>query len=170
MKQLYLLLILISLKGLSQSNPFKTLDYDKVVAYEFKGDGEQKIKNCLKNDQSKISKSIILSKAQINRIESAITSKSSFGNRTMSCFDPHFALVYYKNDMIKATVDICLQCNSLQSSIEIPATKLTFTQLTDEYSVPNEGFSKQTRKDIYDFCEHLGFTKYLKPLNSFYDD
>jgi hypothetical protein len=66
-----------------ETNPFDKLIYDKVIAYEFQGNGELLIARCLKEETDKINK---------------------------------------------------------------------------------------TRKEIYDFCNDLGFIKYLKPLNSFLDD
>lgn len=170
MKYLINIIFILPIVIFSQTNPFKDLKYDKVVAYEFEGSGEQMIKILLNSDPDKISKSAVLSKDQINQIELALTSKTSYGNRTMSCFDPHFALVYYKKEKIVATIDVCLQCNSLRSTLEIPATTLSYTQLTEDYAVPNEGFSKEARKKIHDFCKQLGFTSYLKPLDSFYDN
>lgn len=170
MKQLFCLFFLISSISLSQNNPFKALDYDRVVAYEYQGEGDLLIEDCLINQKDKISKSLPLSREQVKKIESIITSQTAYENTTMSCFDPHMALVYYQKETIVASVSICLDCNYLESSIEIPATKLTYTKVSDDYSYPNNGFSKQTRKDIYGFCKQLGFTKYLKPLNSFLDD
>jgi hypothetical protein len=170
MKKIVLLIIIIlPIFILSQSNPFENLNYDKVIAYEFQGDGELLITKCLENEKDKISNSVELSHNQIKGIESILTSKSSYGNTTMSCFDPHFAIVYFLKDKIVGTVNVCLDCNYLISSEEIPATKMKYIKISEQYSYPAKGFSKIARKNIYEYCIKLGFNKYLKSLDSFYD-
>ncbi|TXD83212.1 hypothetical protein ESY86_13555 [Subsaximicrobium wynnwilliamsii] len=99
-----------------------------------------------------------------------MTSEKSYGNSTMPCFDPHFAIVYYLQEKRVGTISICLECNYLIASEKIPATELKIIEISDEYSYPAKGFSKATRKEIYDYIKHIGFTKYLKPLTSYLDD
>ncbi|WOD42911.1 hypothetical protein [Hwangdonia lutea] len=165
-----LILFLFVSSVFSQTNPFDKLNFDKVVAYEFQGNGELLIERCLKEKKDKINKTLELSKKQVNNLEQVLTSKESYGNSTFSCFDPHFAVVYYKNNKIIGSINICLECNYLISSEKIPATELKWIKISDDYSYPAKGFSKITRKEIYNFCKNIGFDKYLKPLNSYLDD
>lgn len=166
---LFISLAFLSPIVLAQINPFSLLEYDKVVAYEFQGDGAVSIKDCLTQDTSKISKSIELSKKQVQHLENILTLNSSYGSVTASCFDPHFAIVYYKNNKIIGSINICLDCNYLKATPKIPATTSKTIQLTEDYSHPAYGFSKEARQEIHRICEELGFTKYLKPLHSMFD-
>ncbi|WP_299277949.1 hypothetical protein [uncultured Psychroserpens sp.] len=167
---IHLLLFICPILLFSQSNPFAKLKYDKVVAYEFQGEGDVLIIECLKNQNEKINKNKALSKKETQSIEHILTSEKAYGKGKAFCFDPHFAIVYYLKDEIVCSIDICLDCNSLVSSIKIPATKLKYIKIGDDYSYPADGFSKISRKHIYEFCKALNFVKYLKPLESIYDD
>ncbi|MFD2566543.1 hypothetical protein [Pseudotenacibaculum haliotis] len=162
-------IILFSGKLHSQFNPFKDLKYDKVVAFEYQGEGGLQIQKALKKESSKITKRAMLSKEQTKALENIIISPKSYGNTTASCFDPHFAIVYYKNDKVLASVSICLDCNYLISSVEIPATKHKMIKVSDDYSYPAKGFSKEARKQLHSYIKALGFTKFLKPLNTIMD-
>lgn len=153
-----------------ERNPFDSITFDKVIAYEFQGVGGKPIEHCLLHEQHKISKSIELSEYQLNNFLVVLCSNSSYGNTTAACFDPHFGMVYYKNEKIVASINICLDCNYLTSSIEIPATKNQMIKVDEAYSYPARGFSKSARESIHRFCTDIGFTKYLKPLKSIFDE
>ena len=150
-------------------NPFDSLQYDSAVAYEFHGEGGRTIEYCLKKERSRISQSVELSNKQVRGLEKLFTSNASYGNTVAACFDPHFAIAYFKDDVIVSSIDICLDCNFLTSTQEIPATKFKMIKVSDDYSYPAKGFSKAARKSIYNICEGLGFTRYLKPLTSVFD-
>ena len=169
-KIIIFLIFIIPIFTLGQSNPFDKLDYDKVIAYEFQGNGELLIENCLKNEKEKINKTKTLTEKQTEKLETILTSEKAYGNTTMSCFDPHFAVIYYLNEKIVGTINICLECNYLISSEKIPATELKMIKISDDYSYPAKGFSKNTRKEIYNYIKGIGFTKYLKPLTSYLDE
>lgn len=165
-----LFILLISFLACGQSNPYDNLKYDKVVAYEYQGEGGLLIVNCLNNEKEKINKQVTFTKDQIEKIELILTSEKSYGNLTMSCFDPHFAIVYYLKNKIVGSINICLDCNYLIASEKIPATELNIIKISDDYSYPAKGFSKATRKEIYNYCKEIGFVKYLMPLTSFLDE
>lgn len=155
---------------IGQTNPFEKLKYDKVVAYEYQGQGGLLIEKCLKEESEKINKTLNLTEKQTEKLEKILTAEKAYGNTTMSCFDPHFAVIYYLKEKIAGTIDICLDCNYLISSEKIPSTELKMIKISDDYSYPAKGFSKTTRKEIYEFIKGLGFTKYLKPLTSYLDE
>ena len=165
-----LLLTFSTVASAQNSNPFDTIDYDKVIAYEFNGSGARMIKYCLKRDLKRISDSVAVSRKKIRKLEKVLSANKSYGGTTATCFDPHLALVYYKNQQIVATVDICLDCNSLLPSFEIPATKHKMIKIDDDYSYSAHGFSKSARKSIHQFCTKIGFTRYLRPLESMFDE
>uniref|UniRef100_UPI0040499DDA hypothetical protein n=1 Tax=Flavobacterium sp. TaxID=239 RepID=UPI0040499DDA len=152
-----------------QANPFQHLKFDKVVAFEYDGEGGLLIENCLGQKDEKIKQKRTLTAIQIQKITTILTSNTSYGNTTMSCFDPHFALVYYLKNEIVGTISICLDCNYLISSEKIPATELKMISISEDYAYPANGFSKTARKEIHDFCNEIGFTAFLKPLTSYLD-
>lgn len=165
-----LYILIIPILAFGQFNPFEKLDYDKVIAYEYQGEGGLLIENCLNKKKEKIYKKITLTEKQTEKLETILISEKSYGNATMSCFDPHFGVVYYLKEKIVGTVSICLECNSLISSEKIPATELKMIKISDDYSYPAKGFSKIARKNIYNYCKEIGFIKYLKPLTSYLDE
>jgi len=171
MKQILVFLIfIIPILTFGQTNPFKKLNYDKVIAYEFQGNGGLLIENCLKNEKKKTNKTKSLTEKQTKKLEAILVSEEAYGNPTMSCFDPHFAIIYYLNEKIVGTINICLDCNYLIASEKIPATEFKMIKISDDYSYPANGFSKNTRKELYDYIKSIGFTKYLKPLTSYLDE
>ena len=167
--KLLLVLFVVPMTVYSQSNPFDSIKYDQVIAYEFQGRGGRMIEYCLESDVSKISKSIVLKDNQVKSIENVLTADSSYGNTTMACFDPHLGIVYYYQGKVVGSIDICLECNYLIASEDIQATTEKIIVVSDEYSYPAKGFAKSARKQIYEFCKILEFEKFLKPLNSIFD-
>jgi hypothetical protein len=171
MKQAFLIVFLFSPCFLSaQNNPFERLKYDKVVAYEFQGEGGLDIETCLSEYPDRKNGEVELPDSIVQQIESILCSDSAYGQSTSACFDPHLGIVYYLNEEVVAAVSICLECNYLESSVFIPSTEQTMIEVSDNFSYPARGFSKETRKGIYDFCLSIGFEKYLKPLESIYDN
>ncbi len=131
-----ILTFLIPILTIGQSNPFVKLKYDKVVAYEYQGEGGLLIQRCLEEEKEKINKTLNLTDKQTRELEKIVTSNKAYGNGTMSCFDPHFAVIYYQNDKIVGTINICLDCNYLISSEKIPATELKMIKISNDYSYP----------------------------------
>jgi len=148
---------------------FDDISYDEVIAYEFQGDGGLGIEKCLKEQKDKVSRQKELKKDQIKYLEELIISNESYGNATAFCFDPHLGIIYYKDGNVVFSIDICLSCNSLEVSNEIAAIKYKMIYVSEDYSYPAKGFSKEMRKSIHEFCSEIEFTKYLKPLQSIYD-
>lgn len=170
MKSLRIIILFLPLILVGQNNPFSLLHYDKVLAYEYQGEGGLKIDVCLENAKEKIANTIELNRSQVDDLEELFTSDQSYGTTTASCFDPHFAVVYYAKDEILAAISVCLDCNYLISSLEIPAISKKYIKVNEDYSYPAKGFSPIARKSIHAFCKEIGFDKYLKPLGSIYDD
>jgi len=168
-----IIIIILSLFDLSiyaQENPFNDLKYDKVVAYEFQGDGFRTIDIVLNGEQKLLDNKTTLDSFQINRFEDIICKKDAYGQNTASCFDPHFAVIYFLDDSVVAQIDVCLSCNYLISSVEIPAVNLIKVGEGTEYERPLYGFSKSTRKDLDEFITSLNFIKYRESFESIFDD
>ena len=78
-------------------------------------------------ERGKLSDDIVkqkkLNKLEAKQLTSKLTDSSSYGGETASCFDPHVGIVYYLKGSIAGYVTICLYCNRLYSSIDIPEQK-----------------------------------------------
>ncbi|WP_449398861.1 hypothetical protein [Chryseobacterium wanjuense] len=103
--------------------PFNHLDYNKIIAYDFKGDEEMYDSPIDRkgNFIPIIEKQQFLSQKQADNILKALTKKSSYGEASAACFNPHFGLVFFKNNKKTNQISICLDCNDSTSEIDIPA-------------------------------------------------
>ncbi|MCP9752833.1 hypothetical protein, partial [Ferruginibacter sp. HRS2-29] len=138
--------------------PFNTMDYDKVIAYDFDG-GRDDI--AVIDEKGKfvpvITKQQFLTRQQADKITAALSSNSTYGDGTAACFEPHLGLVFYKNDTMVNQVNICLGCNYLISTIAIPATthQVMNKGKEDEYALI--GFTAAGKKAIKGLCRELNF-------------
>ncbi len=170
MKLLALVPVLFLFSSLSaQTNPFKTLQYTKVVAYEFQGNGHKTIDRILSEFPFLLDNSKVLNESEVHEFNSIITPLGTYGETTAACFDPHFAIIYYKGEEVVAQVDVCLECNYLLSSVDIPAEKEVILDEGTEYERPAIGFAKDTRKLLNQFILELGFEKYKMTEGSIFD-
>ena len=143
--------------------PFDKLDYDKVIAYDFAG-SEEPYPSVI-DEKGKFVPVVLgqqfLTQKQADKILSTLTSKSTYGEATAACFQPHFALVFYKVNKMINQINVCLDCNYLISDIAIPAEthKKVNAGTKDEYAIT--GFTKPGKKAIIDLCKQLHF--YYRP-------
>ncbi|WP_343664927.1 hypothetical protein [Chryseobacterium mucoviscidosis] len=145
----------------NQSNgiPFSTLDYDKIIAYDFRGDEE--MYNAPIDKQGNfipiIEKQQFLSQEQADKILKALAKKSSYGETSAACFNPHLGLVFFKDNKKINQMSICLDCNGSISEIDIPARRhRVFNKGTDdEYSFT--GFTPKGKAAIIALCKELKF-------------
>lgn len=144
----------------SIGEPFDKLDYDKLIAYDFVGSEEPY--PAVIDRKGKFVPVVIgqqyLSQQQADKILSTLTSKSTYGEATAACFQPHFALVFYKDNKMINQINVCLDCNYLISDISIPAEthKKINAGTKDEYAIT--GFTNKGKKAIIDLCKELNFT------------
>lgn len=155
--------------GYGQNNPFKVLERDSIVAYEYNGEAGFDIENCIENYPDKIKQSERISESKIEVLEESLSSVDAYGNSTASCFDPHLGLISWKDGEIVAAVSICISCNYLSSTLDIEAMSVKQIKVFDDFSYPAKGFSSETRKVIYEFCEKIGYTQYIGMLDSIFD-
>jgi len=111
----------------SADNVFAAIDYDKVIAYSYNGEGGNEIINSNGKLADRIKKQTQLDRSQIIRLTNFLCDRSTYGGETAACFDPHFGIVFYRANEPKAYVSICLDCNYLVSSIKIPNSKGGFS-------------------------------------------
>ena len=126
----------------NSNNVFATVDYNKVVAYSYDGEGDIEIIDKKGKFANKIKKQVEISKAQTIKLTNTLCNKSTYGGDIAACFDPHFGVVFYKKNKTIAHVSICLDCNYLVSSIKLPN---------------DGGFSDEGIKKIIDFEKELKF-------------
>jgi hypothetical protein len=148
----------ITLSGI-EAKPFDSIHFDKVIAYDFDGSDSAGSGIIDQNGRfaTTIKKQQILNAGQIAAITSCLGSKSSYGAGTAPCFRPGMAIIFYQNDKPAMTVDICLDCNFLESSVRIPA-KYGSSMLKDGAEVELSGFSKAGRECIISLAKQTGFS------------
>lgn len=139
--------------------PFKNLQFNKVIAYDFDGD-EEKYPTVI-DKKTKLFNPVVLRQKELNSLQienviSFLTNNKTYGEGTAACFVPHLALVFYQNDKCVYEVDVCLDCNYLQATTEIPATLSKKMKLEDGYDYYLNGFSKTGKMEIIDLCKELG--------------
>ncbi|MFL5740457.1 MAG: hypothetical protein ACJ75B_09600 [Flavisolibacter sp.] len=157
---IFLLLFGLAVYG-QANNPFLTLKFDKVIMYDFEpsdGKGGSIVED---NGQltKNIKKQILLDKQTWTNLDEKLGSKSSFGGAPAACYDPHLGFVYYYKSKIVGYINICMACNRLHSSIDIPAQKQGKVKLSDgsvEYL--GIGMSKSFRQFLTSFLKRNNFS------------
>src|SRR5579863_6918342 len=103
--------------------PYDQLKYDQVIAYDFRGEGGHPLIIDGKIQEKLVVNKTELTKEQVTKFHKVLGDTNTYGNTTAMCFDPHLALVYYLNNKIVGNISICLECNYLESSMEIKASE-----------------------------------------------
>jgi hypothetical protein len=141
--------------------PFDTLHYNRIVAYDFEGSEEPYPGVLDKNGNfvPVILAQKLLSQAQADFIISHLANPKTYGGATAACFRPHLGIVFYEGARAVFVVNVCLDCNFLISTSDIPA--MSQGQMNagakGEYTVPAIGFSETGKSGIRNFCTELGF-------------
>lgn len=145
-------------KHLQNYNPYKNLKYNKVIAYDFDGSGGGLIiENGKLNSTAKKQKKE-LKPEQVDSLLIALADTTTFGGNHAFCFDPHLGIVFYNGKKIVAHISICFSCNSLYSSIYLPAeSHAKLINFGDDYVsiIPQTGFSIMGRKQLKQLCNNL---------------
>jgi len=157
-------------------NPFDTLHFDKVIAYDYNGMNEQPIVKdgqLIKRSEGAARAVEIygqkeLTNAQMLRFHKILGDTSTYGGPTAACFDPHMGIVYYKKEKIVGYISICIDCNYLRASMPIPASEIKKKFIDEEKTIMIGiyGFSRSARKKLNDFCKELKFSTCKESLNS----
>jgi hypothetical protein len=135
-------------------NPFLTLQYDSVLIYDFDWKGKQESFSIV--DESGHLSSGVRNYSRLDRkkyakLNKLLGEKSSFGQSTAACFEPHLGIVYYQSGKSIAHLSICMGCNRLESSVRIPAQEQG-AQISEGVTYyTGIGMSKSLRK----FLNHL---------------
>lgn len=162
------LLVAITLTAQNR-NPFSSLQYDRVIFYDF---GEEAEKGGLIiNEEGNFVRNILhqvrLDDATIKTLNAKLGLKKSYGNGTAACFDPHCGFVYFLRNKPVAQISICLGCNRLYSTKKIPAQKQGKHGKGKEAYYTLNGMSKSFRKYLNGLLIRYKFGQQLKPGSHF---
>jgi hypothetical protein len=163
MKFLFALLVLVPLAASAQ-NPYLKLDYDSLVIYDYGFEmraDESNIKKTGKNYSliNKPAKSVKLSHVEAKEFTTKIGEDSTYAQYSADCFNPHFAAFYYKKGKAIANVEICIGCNRLYPSIEIPAKFARPEKIEGgETFYPHSGLSRNFRLYMKVLLDKYGFS------------
>ena len=131
--------------------PFNTLNFNKVIAYDYEGSEEPYPSIIEKDDFNPVVlKQQALTERQVSYLVKTLATTSSYGDKSAQCFIPHLSFVFFNDDKIVYTIDICLDCNGIAADTDIPAKEAI--QLAYPF-----GFSKAGKKQICELCTELGF-------------
>jgi hypothetical protein len=125
---LILFILTLSIHGKAK-NPYLTLQYDKVIMYDFAvtdgGDSDESAYPLDKKGKlSKyVTKQVQLDNETIKDLNAHLGDRKSYGRVSAFCFDPHLGFAYYFKGKIVAYISICMDCNVLDSSLPIDAQK-----------------------------------------------
>jgi len=107
-------------------NPLLELKFDSICMYDY--EPTSNISNQLIVDNNdiivpseNIKKVIQLDSLTMHELTYFLGDSKSYGDDVMRCFIPHLAFVYFLDKKIVFHVSICLTCNNLHPSIDIPA-------------------------------------------------
>lgn len=146
-------------KTTSKAIPFRNLTYNKVIAYDYEGNEEPFGSIATKEGRfvPVVLRQKSLNQKQAEQIITILTDKNTYGEGTAACFNPHLGLIFYNYKEIVFKADICLGCNYLIPSKDIPAMnhkKITFDDGGFYYAV---GFTASGKRKIKELCKELGF-------------
>jgi hypothetical protein len=146
---------------LAQDNPFANLSCDSVVIYDFdwRGKGEH-FSIIDKNGRlaPTVKKRVKLDGKTAKKLGRLMGETASYGQATAACFEPHLGVVYYKSGAPVAHINICISCNRLYSSLEIPAQKQGRQGEGNEVYYTADGMSKSFRKYLNGLLKDNNFS------------
>lgn len=140
--------------------PFDEIEFDRVIAYDY-NDTMRPFRSIWDAERAAFAPTILqqkaLSEAEVQTVIELLTSPKTYGEGTAACFDPRLAIIFYQGQEKTLVVDICLDCNYLQSSVAIPAQTRYVKDLGDGLSYPLKGFSRSAQKQIIELGKVLDF-------------
>jgi len=146
------------------NNPFLTLKFDKVIMYDFEPSGGKGCSIVENNGQltKNLKKQVQLDKQTWTNLDKKLGDKKSFGGGTAACYDPHLGFVYYFKNKIVGHITICMDCNRLNSSLNIPAQKQGKVKLSDNsYEYPGTGMSKSFQQFLKSLLKKNSFSNQI---------
>jgi hypothetical protein len=134
-------------------DPFSSIEFDKVIAYDFAGDTDIPLLDSNNQLTKTVSKQVQLDTVQLNEFRKIIMDSTTFGELQPKDFYPHFGIVFYKNNRIIQSLEVSLICSGMFATFPI--------QELDKKKDPENGLTEKGKEKIYYFCKTLGFKQYL---------
>jgi hypothetical protein len=143
-------------------NPFTELDYDRVVAYGYPeprlaGDTPRSVRvdsgRLMLGGPELVQAE--LSREQIDAALATLGDPATYGGRNAPCFEPHHSLVFYAGEEIVGFVDICFECNVLESTPVLRAQH-AHNRVEDDLCITRRGFSAQGWRQLRRLCASWG--------------
>lgn len=133
-------------------NPFLNIPYDSLVLYDFdwQAEGSEFMRILSDKDEiaSTVKKSVKLNVEESKELINRMGSKGAYGGTTAFCFEPHLGIVFFKDNEPVISVNICLRCNRLESSIRISAQEQGKQGKGAEIYYTKNGMSKEFRNYV----------------------
>lgn len=141
----------ISINRTGAGSPFDKLNFNKVIAYDYEGllGGIDDIDGFYTEISKSVYKQKALTEKQTNFVISEFTNKANYGDDVMKCFEPHMSIVFFNDDKVVNVVEICLDCNYLNSTFPIPNDQLSI--------ISDHGFTPSGKRMIINISKELGF-------------
>lgn len=135
--------------------PIDKLAFDKIVAFNYNLPGDTSYSNRVSNVvvNGKLHDKLIkpgqkISSKQQQELIQALNDTSSYGGYLAACFEPRLTFIFYKKEKIIGHVDICFECNQLESSIYIPNYNFMLEKGL-------HGFSQKGITKLFKLCQEL---------------
>jgi len=98
-----------------------------------------------------------LNQKQVNFLTNFLTDNETYGGSPAACFEPHLGIVFFQDNKIQCSVSVCLDCNYLESSVDIPAENYHKIEAGTKYEYSAIGFSERGKQSTIELCKQLGF-------------
>lgn len=141
-------------------NPFDTLSYTSVVVYQFADKDAllryKKIPSVVTRDNALHPSVAIpgkkLSSEEIEELLSIVADTATYGGSDVFCYQPHIGFVFYSaDDVIVGTINICLECDKVNSVPYVPARDY-YNQTVDGDVFPQNTLSAAGKKRLIELC------------------
>lgn len=146
-------------RNTAYTTPFDTIAFNKVITYDYEGHGVV-YPSVINRESGRYVPVVLRQQAlntdQVNFLVKFLTDNATYGAHTAACFIPHLGIVFYQDEAVKYVIDICLDCNYLTSTTEIPATQYHRETFDDGYSYGLRGFSENGQQKIIEISRQLG--------------
>lgn len=153
---------LLTSRCFGQDSLFFNQPVDSVVMIEFEWLPKARISKVIDNagklTVTPIKKVIITPKEQ-KMLVSALNSKRSFGGGQAGCYEPRLGFIFYQNGAISGHLTICVTCDYLVPSQDIPAQlqrPMTDEETGNVYYL-GMGMSKNLLKKLDQLLEQYQF-------------
>ncbi len=161
---------------LAQKNPrhpFSSLHADSVVIYDFNARNEDDVDASIIDKKEHLLREFKKSKRlgidSANELTRRVENKRSYGGYVADCFEPHLGIVYYKQSMPVAYINVCIDCNRLEGNFKLPAQDQGVAKSEEGYKYYiRRGMSKRFRIYLNALLKKYNFSHQGQAVPAFY--